>query len=173
MNFGWYVVLENVGDGEWNCTDAGTGGYGGWGYLNFDYAGVFETYMEELLAGSGNDSAELVMCSLPLVDWSEFDTIWGPEGWNVLYTLLDAHCLTKGQVYGPEETRMWSDVYPNDQAYRNLYVMLAVLSSDGAYTEGFADILKKQQNYDPELFETCMQNLTQAQRNSVLILVGA
>jgi len=35
-----------------------------------------------------------------------------------------------------------------------------------------ADILKKQQNYDPKLFETCLQNLTQTQRNSVLILIG-
>ncbi len=172
MEFGWFIVLEQHGNGEWASVGAGTGGYGGWGYINFDSDWALEAYMENVLAGSGNDSAELVMCSLPLEDWTEFDTTWGAEGWSALYALLDAYCLTEGQVYGPEETRMWSDVYPNDQAYRNLYVMLAALNSDGAYTEGFADILKKQQNYDPELFETCLQNLTQTQRNSVLILVG-
>lgn len=166
MNFGWFVELELTDTNTWTCVDAGTGGYGGWGYLNYDEIGEVDFHMGNMLDGN-EGTPENLLRVLPFVDWATFDA----GNWNKLYQFLDRYCLTEGQVYGPEATRMWSDVYPNDQAYRNLYVMLAALNSDGGYTEGFADILKKQQNYDSEIFETCLQDPTQAQRDSVRMLV--
>ena len=67
---------------------------------------------------------------------------------------------------------MWSDVDPDDQAYRNMYVILTALNTDGAYAEGIGDILKKQRNYDPELFDFCLQqNVTQEQRDTINMLI--
>jgi|GEM_PF-792793 len=171
MEFGWFIVLENdQRDGRWRCTDAGTGGYGGWGYLNCAESGAF-VYLEELISDSESVLPESVLRSLPLVDWREFDTEWSAEGWNALWKMLNDYCLTEGQVYGPEETRMWSDVYPDDQAYRNLYVMLTALNTDGAYSEGIASILLKQKNYDTKIFDFCLEQLTTGQRGIINMLV--
>ena len=173
MGFGWYVVLQQGDDGAWRGTDAGTGGYGGWGYLNYEEEGVFDSYLEEVIAGGDGITAENMMRNLPFVDWREFDAQWGAKGWNALWKLLNDYCLTEGQVYGPEETRMWSDVYPDDQAYRNMYVILTGLNTDGAYAEGIGEILKKQRDYDQDLFDRCLQeNLTLDQRSTINMLIG-
>lgn len=167
MEFGNFVVLEQTEPGLWTCTDAGTGGYGGWGWLNFEEAGEVGFRMEQLLSGEDDIMAELLLRVLPFINWSDFDSEWGPEGWSTLWQLLERSCISQGQVYGPEETRMWSDVYPDDQLYRNLYIMLATQNSDGAYTEGLVEILHKQREYDPELFDACLQQLTDTQQKVI------
>ena len=167
MEFGNFVVLEQTEPGLWTCTDAGTGGYGGWGWLNFEEAGEVGFRMEQLLSGEDDIMAELLLRILPFINWSDFDSEWGPEGWSTLWQLLERSCISQGQVYGPEETRMWSDVYPDDQLYRNLYIMLATQNSDGAYTEGLVEILHKQREYDPELFDACLQQLTDTQQKVI------
>ena len=167
MEFGNFVVLEQTEPGLWTCTDAGTGGYGGWGWLNFEEAGEVGFRMEQLLSGEDDIMAELLLRVLPFINWSDFDSEWGPEGWSTLWQLLERSCISQGQVYGPEETRMWSDVYPDDQLYRNLYIMLAIQNSDGAYTEGLVEILHKQREYDPELFDACLQQLTDTQQKVI------
>ena len=169
MEFSWSAELRRDSD-SWSCIGAGSGGLGGWGYLNYDEAGVFELYLQEAIDGD-DSGAENVIRNLPFVDWSEFDTQWDTEGWNALWTLMDAHCLTEGQVYGPEETRMWLDVYPADQYFRNLYIMLTALNTDGAYSEGIATILVKQRNYDPEIFDFCLQQLTADEREIISMFV--
>ena len=167
MEFGNFVVLEQTEPGLWTCTDAGTGGYGGWGWLNFEEAGEVGFRMEQLLSGEDDIMAELLLRVLPFINWSDFDSEWGAEGWRSLWQLLERSCISQGQVYGPEETRMWSDVYPDDQLYRNLYIMLATQNSDGAYTEGLVEILHKQREYDPELFDACLQQLTDTQQKVI------
>ena len=112
---------------------------------------------------SSQADPEMVLCILPFVDWSRLD---GDE-LNRLWEILNLACITQGRVYGPEEDRMWSDVYPDDQAYRDLYVMLAALNTDGAYAEGMEGLLEKQQAYDPQVFESCLQNLTPEQQDVI------
>ena len=167
MEFGNFVVLEQTEPSLWTCTDAGTGGYGGWGWLNFEEAGEVGFRMEQLLSGEDDIMVELLLRVLPFINWSDFDSEWGAEGWRSLWQLLERSCISQGQVYGPEETRMWSDVYPDDQLYRNLYIMLATQNSDGAYTEGLVEILHKQREYDPELFDACLQQLTDTQQKVI------
>jgi len=170
--FDWFIVLEQVRDMEWVCMEVGSGGYGGWGYLNYEWHDNFGMYMESLLSESGDYLPESILRCLPFIDWHDFGAKWGAEGWAVLWQLLSDHCLTEGQVYGPEEeTRMWSDIYPNDQAYRNMYVILAALNTDGAYSEGIADILLKQRNYDSEIFDACLEQLTADQRGIINMLL--
>lgn len=169
MGLGWLVVLDELGEDQWVCINAGSGGYGEWGYLNYETGENWEQILaEQLSADSGQEDPEMVLRILPFVDWSRVDG----EELNRLLEILDGACLTQGRVYGPEEDRMWSDVYPDDQAYRNLYVMLAALNTDGAYAEGMGGLLEKQQAYDPQVFASCLQNLTQEQQQVIKRLAG-
>lgn len=168
MNFGWYVELELTDSSTWTCIDAGTGGYGGWGYLNYEEAGEAGFRIENMLRGE-IDTPENLLRVLPFVDWTALDA----DSWAQLYSFLDQYCLTEGQVYGPEATRMWEDVYPSDQEYRNMYVILTALHADGAYAEGLREILNKQSDYAPALFEACIEeNLTAEQREILLSLLS-
>ena len=169
MEFGWFIVLEEQQKERWVCVNAGTGGYGNWGYLNYETGEIWEQILEEQLSADIDQAdPEMVLCILPVVDWSRLD---GDE-LNRLLEILDRACITQGRVYGPEEDRMWSDVYPDDQAYRDLYVMLAALNTDGAYAEGMEGLLEKQQAYDPQVFESCLQNLTPEQQDVIRMLAG-
>lgn len=169
MEFGWFIVLEEQQRDRWVCINAGTGGYGNWGYLNYETGEIWQQILEEQLSvDSSQADPEMVLRILPFVDWSRLD---GDE-LNQLLGLLDRGCITQGRVYGPEEDRMWSDVYPDDQAYRDLYVMLAALNTDGAYAEGMEGLLEKQQAYDPQVFEFCLQNLTAEQQEIIRMLAG-
>ncbi len=164
MELGWFIVLEEQQKDRWVCINAGTGGYGNWGYLNYETGEICEQILEEQLSvDSSQADPEMVLCILPFVDWSRLD---GDE-LNRLWEILNLACITQGRVYGPEEDRMWSDVYPDDQAYRDLYVMLAALNTDGAYAEGMEGLLEKQQAYDPQVFESCLQNLTPEQQDVI------
>ncbi|HHX36737.1 MAG TPA: M56 family metallopeptidase [Clostridiaceae bacterium] len=173
MEFGWIVELEQTEDGGWVLISAGTGGYGGWGYLNSSGADDFNSCMTELIINRGEDfhSPENLLATLPFVNWKQFESVWRAEGWSILLSQIDKFCLTQGRIYGPEETRMWSDVYPDDQAYRNMYVMLTALNTDGAYSEGISNILAKQKNYDSEIFDYCLEQLTEEQRDTINMLV--
>lgn len=169
MGLGWFVVLEEQGEDRWVCINAGTGGYGNWGYLNYETGETWELILEEQLSmDSSQAHPEMVLRILPFVDWNQLD---GDE-LNQLWEFLDLACITQGRVYGPEEDRMWSDVYPEDQAYRDLYVMLAALNTDGAYAEWIRGLLEKQQAYDPQVFESCLQNLTAEQQEVIRMLAG-
>lgn len=169
MGLGWFVVLEEQGEDRWVCINAGTGGYGNWGYLNYETGETWELILEEQLSMDSSQAyPEMVLRILPFVDWNQLD---GDE-LNRLWELLDLACITQGRVYGPEEDRMWSDVYPEDQAYRDLYVMLAALNTDGAYAEWIRGLLEKQQAYDPQVFESCLQNLTAEQQEVIRMLAG-
>lgn len=173
MEFGNFVVLEQTDAGVWTCADAGSGGYGGWGWLNYEEAGEIDSLVEQMMSGGDGITAELMLRVLPFVNWSDFDSKWGIEGWTTLRQLLDSGCISQGRVYGPEDTRKWSDVYPDDQLYRNLYVMLAVLNSDGEYAKDLTDILCKQKEYDPALFETCLQQLPPEPQEAIRGAMGA
>ena len=163
---GFYYTLEQTADGSWECTDVGTGGYGGWGYLNYEFEGVFDIYFQEFL-NEEETMEENMLATLFSVDWENFDARWGAEGRGGLKTLLDTVCLTEGRVYGPEQTRMWSDVYPQDQLYRNLYVMYGALKAGVEFEDIFGEVLKKQQTYNPAIFGEALLQLPSEMRTFV------
>ena len=160
---GFYYTLEQTADGSWECTDVGTGGYGGWGYLNYDFEGVFDIYFQEFL-NEEDVMEENMLATLFSVDWENFDARWGAEGRGGLKTLLDTVCLTEGRVYGPEGTRMWSDVYPQDQLYRNLYVMHGAWKAGTDFGDIFGEALKKQQACRPAIFGEALLQLPSEMR---------
>ena len=167
-SFQWFAVLRKDPLGDWKCAAANTD-YGGWEWLDFTRNAAY--WLDQLSSGKIDD--EIYLMHLPFVDWREFDrrSDWD---WNALYQRLEAAALTEGRVYGPEETRMWRDVYPDDQAYRDMYMLLGYLNSDGAYAEGLAALLQKQFDYDPETFAYCLKYcLSEEQRLQVLTVIDA
>ena len=166
MRFGCFVSLKDSGNGKWSCIDAGSGGYGGWGYLNYDEVDQVDFRMNSMLAGE-EDIPENLLRVLPFVDLMRLSA----DKREKLFAFLDRYCLSEGQVYGPEESRLWKDVYPEDQSYRDLYVMLAALNADGKCSEDFSAILQKQRRYDPASFESSLGALTQAQRKGIEKLI--
>jgi hypothetical protein len=174
MEFGWFVVLCQNGDGSWSCVDAGSGGYGGWGYVGLTDGDTLDSFMDQIMSGdfAGDPSSDMVLYCLPNIDLPEFDARWGIAGWDALWSLLNEICVNENRVYGPEPDRMWYDVYPDDQAYRDLYVMKAALRTDGAYTEGLADILKKQYDYNSGVFMNCLEELTPGEKDTIIMIVS-
>ncbi len=171
-SFGWFVVLQPRRNNVWECIEAGSGGYGGWGFVNY---GLKETlmYLYPLDSVSSDEYMdENYLMILPLIDWRDMDRR-SAKTWDVLWERLDRASLTEGRVYGPEDTRMWSDVYPDDQAYRDMYMILGFLNSDGAYAEGLATLMKKQYDYDPHTFECCLKYyLTEDQQRIVRLSIA-
>ena len=59
-------------------------------------------------------------------------------------------------------------MFAYDQVYRDMYVILGFLHSDGAYAEGLANLMAKQYDYDPMSFEQCMTGyLTEEQQHLI------
>lgn len=46
MEFGWFIVLEEQQKDRWGCINAGSGGYGNWGYLNNETAEIWEQILK-------------------------------------------------------------------------------------------------------------------------------
>jgi len=168
IEFGWIVELENTGNGQWTCIDAGSGGFGGWGYLNYDENNVLSSLMKDALERDDFDgNAESIMRFLPVANPLAFEAEFGAEGWEMVLAMLDACCLTEGRVYSAEVGRMWADVYPCDQQYRDMYVILTALRWKGTYARDLAPILKKQRGYDAKAFDKCMAELTPEQAETI------
>ncbi len=173
LRFDWFVVLEDDLKGGWRCAQAGTGGYGGWGYLNYGWKAdeLLDRLVTEQVGG------EDVLMLLPLIDWGEFDRlpsdIWDAS-FNALWTKCGEACLTEGRYWDPERTVLYSDIYFYDQIIRDLYVILGFLHADGAYAEGLAYYMAKQYDYDPLGFEQCLTqylNLTAEQEREIRLSI--
>lgn len=163
--FGWFVVLRDTGDGNWLCVDAGSGGYGGWGWLNYDRNAEEEA---EWAMNDPDADGEYLLMQLPGLDLSFWNAHF-PE----LLDRLQEVCLTDGRVYGPEVDRMWADVYPDDQAYRDMYMILGFFHTDAAYAEGVEELLKAQYAFDPASFERCLrEGLSEEQETQIRIALA-
>ena len=173
LRFDWFVVLEDDLKGGWRCAQAGTGGYGGWGYLNYGWEAdeLLDRLVTEQVGG------EDVLMLLPLIDWHEFDRL-PSDAWdasfNALWAKCEEACLTEGRYWDPERTVLYSDIYFYDQIIRDMYVILGFLHADGAYAEGLAYYMAKQYDYDPLSFEQCLTqylNLTEEQERNVRLSI--
>ncbi len=173
LRFDWFVVLEDDLKGGWRCAQAGTGGYGGWGYLNYGWEAdeLLDRLVTEQVGG------EDVLMLLPLIDWGEFDRL-PSDAWdasfNALWAKCEEACLTEGRYWDMERTVLYSDIYFYDQIIRDLYVILGFLHADGAYAEGLAYLMAKQYDYDPLSFEQCLKqylNLTEEQEREIRLSI--
>ena len=173
LRFDWFVVLEDDLKGGWRCAQAGTGGYGGWGYLNYGWEAdeLLDRLVTEQVGG------EDVLMLLPLIDWGEFDRL-PSDAWdasfNALWAKCEEACLTEGRYWDMERTVRYSDKYFYDQIIRDMYVILGFLHADGAYAEGLAYYMAKQYDYDPLSFEQCLTqylNLTAEQEREIRLSI--
>ncbi len=160
------IALVRTGENEWSFVKSGVNDF--WGYFRYD----LQDQMRYLVGSSLRDdvSEEEILSALPYLNWDAFMDELGSRGWNELMEALEEACLTEGRVCstGPQ---LWSEVYPDDQAYRDMYIMLSLRNTDGAYTEGLAYLLKKQRDYDPETFDRCLLEFPEEEREFYRILV--
>ena len=173
MNPGWvsilfFIVLDNQGDGGWRCVQSSLNG--SWGYLNY-YWNTDELLDRIVTEQVGGEDALML---LPLIDWADFDRQYksSSETWNALYSKLDEACIGEGRYYDLQRSQLWSDVFSYDQLYRDMYVILGFLHSDGAYAEGLAEILKKQYAYDPIGFEQSLNCFPYQQQGTIRSALG-
>lgn len=170
LSFSWFVVLEADLNGGWECADAGTGGYGMWGWLNYGWNTdeLLDRMVTEQVGG------EDALMLLPLIDWSDFDRRYkfGEETWNALWKKIYEACVGEGRYYDLQRSQLWSDVYFYDQLYRDMYVILGFLHADGAYAEGLAEILKEQYANDPIGFEHSLTFFPEQQQGTVRKVLG-
>ena len=170
LSFSWFVVLEADLNGGWECADAGTGGYGMWGWL--DYGWNTDELLDRMVTEQVGGEDALML--LPLIDWSDFDRRYkfGEETWNALWKKIYEACIGEGRYYDLQRSQLWSDVFSYDQLYRDMYVILGFLHSDGAYAEGLAEILKKQYAYDPIGFEQSLNCFPYQQQGTIRSALG-
>ena len=171
LRFDWFVVLEDDLKGGWKCAQAGSGGYGGWGYLNHGWNAdeLLDRIVTEQV--SGEDTLML----LPLIDWHEFDRQYqfDSDTWDVLWRKLYEACVGEGRIYDAQRSLQWSDVYFYDQLYRDMYVILGFLHADAAYSESLATILSRQYAYDPIGFEQSLSFFPEERQREIRMTLEA
>jgi hypothetical protein len=149
LRMDFYVRLQNEGEDLWRSVELGVGGVSEWGWLDWTApAGDVKYCMSCLLEGTVR-MPEMVLRMLPHVDWSSFGDMYGSEGWEALRPVLLQGCRSTGFSNDPE-----------DQSYRDTYVMLAALNAeDTAWFPELCEILRLQESADPERFARCLSLL--------------
>ncbi len=109
--------------------------------------GNIHDYMPGLLAGKAVSAYDLLPClgNFTRATWPELDKTYGTGGYELLWTALRDAAVSDV----PED--------PNDQTLRDYYLGKAFLMSDGAYSEGLADIIAMQWGSDSALYSTCLK----------------
>ena len=165
-SLGWYgsgnleILLSRDGEsGRWTCLSSGTGGiFGMQGFLPLEYdQAVWDDIMA--LLGQGDEIYwDYFLRQLPGLDWNTFHRKWGDEGWAKLISALEKYCTG-------EETE-------EDQAYRDMYVMLGALNLGLTQRRDLAPVLQKQRDFDPTTFDRCVQeNFSKTQQDTILELL--
>lgn len=134
-----YIGLQLMDDGSWECVWAGESleGLQMWGSLSLVEYGS-EDYISEL-AASGASDWDIIW----QVNYFELEDI-SEDSWMTLLEALDNEAVSPDKAEGMTNA---------DQYYRDLCVMLAAASSDGAYTEWICDILDRQREASPDDYE--------------------
>ncbi len=122
--------------------------------------GNIDDYLPDLIAGKEVSSYDLLPCleNFTPNTWSELEADYGQDWMNPLWTALREGAVSQGR----------EDKDCDEQLKRNYYLGRVLLVSDGAYTEGFVDILMLQWNYDPALYSTAMSELFTAEEETIL-----
>ncbi len=91
------------------------------------------------------------LISLNNFHWQTFKEECGDEGWGYLYNIIDRACIGGN---GQKAQR-----YPNDQMYRNLYIMKGAVRAGEDYAQDFSVILGKLRDHDEKLYKFCLTQL--------------
>lgn len=170
------VFLREIPDGGWGCRSLASGGGYGWGWLCRNEAVIAGTMAEELslLIRGEAWSPEVLLMSLPFEDWSTFEQRHGAYALEALLWALRESCLTVSRERNSADdlVRRLQD-YPEDQSYRDLYVMLGTLNASGGIAEDLGRILALQRFAAPERFDACLKLLKAEDRTRLLGLAEA
>ncbi len=160
-----FFELQSLGDGLWYCTGTGTGGFGGWGYIPMDFESsdaVLATL--ELWLGDMDGYEENILTLLPLIDWSTLERSSYDIDPGALFKAIEHAAIGNDDYY--------TDTYPDDQLYRDLYVMKTYFNTDGAYSEFLAEILLRQHEHDTAIFETALKYFSIDQQDTIMDAVA-
>lgn len=122
--------------------------------------GNIHDYMPLLLTGKSVSSYDLLPCleNFTHATWAELDKAYGSGWFDPLWTALRDAAVSKGR--SPRDY--------DEQALRDYYMGRAYLASDGAYTEGLADILAMQWDYDGAIYSACLSERFSAEEATAL-----
>lgn len=111
-------------------------------------SGNIHDYMPGLLAGRAVSDYDLLPCleNFTHATWLELGEVYGREWWNPLWEALHSAAVSGGR-----SQRDFAE-----QSRRNYYLGKALLTSDGAYTEGLTVIQALQWDYDKALYSACL-----------------
>ncbi|MGI5882104.1 MAG: hypothetical protein ACOX7L_03440 [Dethiobacteria bacterium] len=110
--------------------------------------GDIHDYLPDLLAGKAVSGYDLLPCleNFTPATWLELNDTYALDWWNPFWEALRSAAVSNGR----------SQHDYDEQSLRNYYLGKAVLSADGAYTEGLINILALQWDYDKALFSACL-----------------
>lgn len=148
------VEIRHRDDGRWQ----GVGFFTAWSevdYWGYSYSnGWINTSLDLLRVYAYNSKEatdELYLKYLNRIDWHAFKKDSGDEGWDLLYKIIDRACI------GTNSQKARS--YPNDQMYRNLYIMKGAVRAGEDYAQDFSVILGKLRDHDEKLYKFCLTQL--------------
>lgn len=131
----------------------------------------FDDVMWQLIE---SDGLENVMRELYAIDWERFIDKYGEEGLDTLFVRLLEGSIGANRVYMDSHPPvMWYNMYPDDQKYRDMYMMLAALNAPESVKNRFRPILIRQKVYDIDAYMYCLDLLTPEQKQSINELLGS
>jgi hypothetical protein len=105
--FGHFAVLEQQKRQKLALFRGRLGRIRRLGYLNYDWLNreIYRYVHGRYPVRDFNDnSAELVLQSLPFIDWPDFNDKWGAEGWAALLPVIALPVQAKGAYTAPNRT---------------------------------------------------------------------
>ncbi len=104
-------------------------------------------YLPDLLAGKTVSDYRLLPCfaNFTRATWSELNRKYGSDWFNPLWVAIRDAAVSQRQADS------------DDQLLRDYYIGKAYLVSDGAYSEGLADIVLMQWNANSGLYSACLK----------------
>ncbi len=129
-------------------------------------SGNIHDYMPQLLAGEAVSDYELLPCleNFTHATWLELHKAYdredpdapGGDWWNALFLALRSAAIGRN----PADSE--------DQSLRDYYIGKAYLASDGAWSEGLADIVMAQWTADPALYSSCLNEIFPSEESYAL-----
>ena len=170
LTFDFRVLLEKNGSVDWTCSSYGTLGWQIWGFLDYEHRDMAEQHLDMLMEGTLPEP-EYALAYLPFADLWAFAEKYGTEGLSALAEKLAEISDSRDQMQGPEDTRhWWRENYPEDQSYRDLYMMLTLRHTDESIARYFGPVLTALREADKQRFRACLDTLDKADREYILAL---
>lgn len=124
--------------------------------------------------GQANADAENLMRVLYAADLHDLDGRFGAGSADKLFEILLEVSVNADRVYdrdGENNDIMWFEVFSNDQAYRDMYMLRAAVRADDAVETRYNPILYRQRCYDKPLFDRLVRSLPEEERERIFGLM--